>query len=97
VRFEPIDEFIAGEFVVLAFENPNIKGAEDWELEFWAFRGGAKDRTFKFHPRIVAGQRTFYLVEEIPRRRPETIASFRAKPNYGRVKERLTAFIVGGE
>ncbi len=95
VKTLPIEEFQAGDHVVLAFENPKKPTAEGWEYEFWAYKNRELVGNFRFQARLVAGTRNFYLVEEIPGARANTIASFKAKPNYDRIKERLVAYLNG--
>ncbi|MCK5832668.1 hypothetical protein KAH81_03260 [bacterium] len=94
VKIDPIDEFKAGQYIVLAFKNAKKATAEGWEYEFWAYKNREFNKSYKFQARLVAGRRNFYLVEEIPGARSETIASFQAKPNYDRIKERLTAHLI---
>ena len=93
VKELPIEEFRAGEYTVLVFENKKEVGPEDWEYEFWVYSGRVMAGKYRFQARLVAGSRSYFLVEEIPNARPETIANFRAKPNYDRIKERLVAHL----
>lgn len=89
VKQTPIDEFQAGEFVALAFANTNNVGAEGWYWEFWVYNQNRLYYKYYLKAKIVAGTRNYYLEEEIPGRKPTTAASFTAKPNYERVKDRL--------
>ena len=93
VKDEPTDEFQADGYIVLAFENSKYIGAEGWQWEFWTYYNEVQVGTYRFQARIVGGNRSYYLVEEIVGARPETVARFSAKPNYDRVKERLTAHL----
>lgn len=95
VKELPIEEFKAGEHIILAFQNKKETGPEDWEYEFWVYSGQVMTGKYRFQARLVAGSRSYFLVEEIPNRRSETIANFRAKPNYDRIKERLLAHLGG--
>ncbi len=89
VKDDPIDEFKAGKYVVIAFENPKKVGPEGWYWEFWVYFQNKVYFKYYLKTKIVAGTRNYYLVEEIPGRKPSTAASFTAKPNYDRVKDRL--------
>lgn len=89
VKNQPIDEFQAGQYVILAFENTNKPKAEGWYWEFWVYFNNKIHFKYYLNARIVGGTRNYYLVEDIPGRKPSTAASFTAKPNYERVKDRL--------
>ena len=89
----PIEEYKSGDFVVLAFENTKTVKAEGWLYEFWVYKNREQVATFRFQARLVAGSRSFFLVEEIPGKRSKTISHFTAKPNYDRIKERLTSHL----
>ena len=89
----PIEEFRSGDFVVLTFENTKPVKAEGWQYEFWVYENREQVATFRFQARLVAGSRSFFLVEEVPGKRSKTVAHFTAKPNYDRIKERLIAHL----
>ncbi len=89
VNNEPIDEFQADGFVVLAFENQKTVGAEGWYWEFWVYYRNDIYIEYLLTAKIVSGTRTYYLEEKIKGEKPTTAASFTAKPNYERVKDRL--------
>jgi len=89
VKEEPIDEFQADGYVALAFENKKQRTAEDWLWEFWVYYDNQIYFKYWLKSKIVAGTRNYYLEEEIPGSKPRTTASFTARPNYDRVKDRL--------
>jgi len=93
VKQEPVDEFQVKDFAVLTFENKNVSKPEDWKWEFWAFYKNEKIGVYRLQSRVVAGSRSYYLVEIVPGMRASTISNFPAMPNYDRVKERLTAYL----
>ncbi|HDR90708.1 MAG TPA: hypothetical protein ENN75_00510 [candidate division Zixibacteria bacterium] len=89
VKQEPVEEFKAGDYAVLSFENQKKIGAEGWLWEFWVYYQNKLYFKYYLQTRVVAGTRNYYLIEEIPGARSSTIASFTAKPNYDRTKDRL--------
>jgi len=97
VKNDPIDEFMSADYIVLAFENEKRSNTEDWKWEFWVYHDNERRSTYLLQARVVAGNRSYYLVEQIPRAKPKTIAHFPTQPNYDRVKERLIAHIASTE
>jgi len=91
VKQDPIEEFQTNDYTVLAFENKKNSGPESWQWEFWVFYNDVQYYTYRLRSRIVAGSRSFFLVEINPEERSTTIASFQAQPIYDRVKDRLIA------
>ncbi len=94
VKQEPLEEFKVENYVVLAFDNKKTIGAEGWLWEFWVYHHNKLYYKYFLNARVVAGTRNYYLVEEIPGGKPASVASFTAKPNFERVKDRLSANLI---